>query len=52
MGVYYGLQIYNSVVNMVAKGLVLEQSLMVISTLLLYKKYVPFIMNCFCLHIK
>ena len=50
------LQICNSVVNMVVMGLVLGQSLMVISALLLCKStYLPFTMYCevcCCLHVK
>ena len=49
--------ICNSVLNMVVMGLVLLQSLMVISALLLCKIiYLPFIMYCevccCCLHVK
>ena len=56
LSVVYCLQIYNSVVNMVVMGLVLGQSLMVISALLLRKSvYLPFVMYCevcCCLHVK
>ena len=56
VGVCCCLQICNSVVNMVVMGLVLGQSLMVISFLLLCKSiYLSFIMYCevfCCLHVK
>ena len=53
VGICRCLQICNSVVNMVVNGLVLGQSLMVISTLLLCKSISPFlrIEVCCCLHI-
>ena len=49
MGVCCCLQIRNPVVNMVVMGLVLGQSLMVISTLLLCKSM--YCEVCCCLHV-
>ena len=50
MGVCCCLQICNSVVNMVVKGLVLGDSLMVKSTLLL-SFLIIYYEVCFCLHV-
>ena len=52
VGVCCWLQICNSAVNMVVMGLVLGQSLMMHIYPVIMQKYLLFIMNCFCLHVK